>query len=67
VPARDADAFARALDDMLADPDERLELGQLARARAALYSPQRMASGMAEIYTRVARPHFMPTAIAGAA
>ena len=67
VPARDAEAFARALEDVLADPDERQELGQLARSRAGLYSPERMAGGMADIYSRVARPHFMPTAIAGAA
>jgi glycosyltransferase involved in cell wall biosynthesis len=67
VPARDADAFARAVDDVLADPDERQELGQLARSRAALYSPERMARGMADVYERLARPHFMPAAIAGAA
>jgi len=67
VPACDADAFARAVEDLLADPDERHELGQLARRRAALYSPERMARGMADIYARIARPHFVPTAIAGAA
>ena len=42
-------------------------LGQLARTRAKLYSPERMARGMAEVYARVARPHFIPTAIVDAA
>src|SRR5206468_4261817 len=47
VSARDADAFAEAIQDLLDDPDERRQLGQLARARASLYLPERMARGMA--------------------
>jgi glycosyltransferase involved in cell wall biosynthesis len=67
VPARDAEAFAGAIQDLLDDRDERQALGQLARTQAKLYSPERMARGMAEIYARVVRPHFVPTALAGAA
>jgi glycosyltransferase involved in cell wall biosynthesis len=67
VSARDDNAFVSAIQDLLDDPDERQQLGQLARARAQIYTPERMARGMADIYARVARPHFMPQAIAGAA
>jgi glycosyltransferase involved in cell wall biosynthesis len=54
VPARDCAAFAVAIGDLLADSDEREQLGQLARARAAHYTPERMARGMAELYARIA-------------
>jgi glycosyltransferase involved in cell wall biosynthesis len=67
VPARDADAFAGAIQDLLDDPGEREVLGQLARTRAQLYSPERMARGMAEVYARIARQHFFPSAIVDAA
>ena len=67
VPARDADAFAVAIEDLLRDSDEREEVRQLARSRAALYSPERMARAMADIYASLASPHFVPTAIVGAA
>jgi glycosyltransferase involved in cell wall biosynthesis len=67
VPARDDRAFASAIQDLLDDRDEREELGRMARARAQLYTPERMARGMADIYQRVTRPHFIPEAIAGAA
>jgi glycosyltransferase involved in cell wall biosynthesis len=53
VPARDDTAFAAAIHDLLDNPDERAQLGQLARARAQIYSPERMAVGMADIYARV--------------
>jgi len=53
VPARNDQAFAIAIQDLLDDPDERAQLGQLARARAAYYRPERMARGMADIYARV--------------
>jgi glycosyltransferase involved in cell wall biosynthesis len=56
VPARDDAAFAAAIGDLLADREERSELGQLARARAQHYSPKRMAGRMAEIYARLAVP-----------
>jgi hypothetical protein len=51
------------------DPDERQQLGQLARARASLYTPERMARGMADIYARLlsARPAPELLPIAGAA
>jgi glycosyltransferase involved in cell wall biosynthesis len=69
VGARDDAAFAGAIRDLLDDPDERRELGQLARARAQLYTPERMARGMADIYARVARPRVetAPREMAGAA
>ena len=56
VPARDDAAFAAAIQDLLDDSDEREQLGQLARARAAHYTPERMARGMADIYARVLAP-----------
>ncbi|MGN6057116.1 MAG: glycosyltransferase family 4 protein [Sphingomicrobium sp.] len=67
VTPRDDAAFASAIDDLLGDADEREQLGQIARARAHLYTPERMARGMADIYARVVRQHFVPEAIAGAA
>jgi glycosyltransferase involved in cell wall biosynthesis len=67
LPAREERAFASAIQDLLDDRDERHELGQLARARAQLYTPERMARGMADIYARLAQPLQMPAAIAGAA
>jgi glycosyltransferase involved in cell wall biosynthesis len=67
VRARDAETFAGAIEDLLSNADERQQLGQLAQCRAVLYSPERMARGMAEVYARVARPHFLPTAVAGVA
>jgi glycosyltransferase involved in cell wall biosynthesis len=63
VPARDAESFAAAIQDLADDPDERQQLGQLARARAQLYSPERMARGMHAICARVSHPQL----IAGAA
>ena len=49
-------AFAAAIDDLLADRRRaRSELGAAApRARRQLYTPERMARGMADIYARVA-------------
>jgi glycosyltransferase involved in cell wall biosynthesis len=67
VPARDSHAFAEAIGDLLRDGDERAQLGQLARARAALYTPRRMAAGMADIYRRVAVPASRRIHVAGAA
>lgn len=69
VGARDDAAFACAIKDLLDDADERRELGQLARARAQLYTPERMARGMADIYARVAPSHVetAPREMAGAA
>jgi glycosyltransferase involved in cell wall biosynthesis len=67
APARDDAAFASAIQDLLNDPDERQQLGQLARARAQLYTPERMARGMADIYARVSQPRVVPEVFAGAA
>jgi glycosyltransferase involved in cell wall biosynthesis len=68
VPARDDAAFASAIHDVLDDPDEGQQLGQLARARAQLYTPERMARGMAAIYARVASaPAESELQLAGAA
>ena len=53
VPARDDRAFAAAIDDLLRDRDARQRRGQMARARAAHFTPQRMARAMADIYARV--------------
>jgi glycosyltransferase involved in cell wall biosynthesis len=65
VPPYDSKAFAEAIEDLLNDPDERQQLGQLAQARALFYTPERMARGMAEIYARVVQSQ--PQLIAGAA
>jgi glycosyltransferase involved in cell wall biosynthesis len=67
IPARDDSAFASAVQDLLDDPDERQQLGQLARARAHYYTPERMARGMADMYARVAQPNVGAPAIAGVA
>jgi glycosyltransferase involved in cell wall biosynthesis len=67
VPARDDAAFASAIQDLLNDPDERQELGQLARARAHHYTPERTAQGMADIYARVAQPQPSSAMLVGAA
>ncbi|HEX8838875.1 MAG TPA: glycosyltransferase family 4 protein [Sphingomicrobium sp.] len=67
VPARDDAAFARAIQDLLHDRDEREQLGQLARSRAAHYTPERMARGMAAIYARLAPQRSEPIQLAGAA
>jgi glycosyltransferase involved in cell wall biosynthesis len=69
VGARDDAAFACAIQDLLDDTGERRELGQLARARAQLYTPERMARGMADIYAHVAGPRVetAPREMAGAA
>ena len=67
VPARDDAAFARAIEDLLGDHDEREQLGQLARSRAAHYTPERMARGMADIYARLAPLRAEPIQLAGAA
>ena len=67
APAREGGAFAAALGDLLADRDEREQLGQLARARAAHYTPERMARGMADIYACAGSPVGETMTFAGAA
>jgi glycosyltransferase involved in cell wall biosynthesis len=66
VPARDDAGFASAIEVLLDDPDERRQLGRRARARASLYTPERMARGMADIYARVS-VSAEPIPMAGAA
>jgi glycosyltransferase involved in cell wall biosynthesis len=65
VPPEDEAAFAGAIQGLLDNDEERQQLSQLARARAQLYTPERMARGMVEIYARLAAP--APLKVAGAA
>ena len=67
VSPNDVDAFAAALQDLADDRDERQRLGRLARARAQLYSPERMARGMFDIYARVVSADVQAAPLAGAA
>jgi glycosyltransferase involved in cell wall biosynthesis len=67
APASDDRAFAAAITDLFADSDEREQLGQLARARATHYTPERMARGMTDIYARLAAVAGQPLQVAGAA
>ena len=66
APARDDAAFATAIQDLLQDPEQREQLGQRARVRASQYSPERMASSMADIYARLTVAA-VPVELAGAA
>jgi glycosyltransferase involved in cell wall biosynthesis len=50
APADDAHAFARAIEQLLADPERRSQLGQAARVQALRYAPEAMASRMVQIY-----------------
>ena len=65
VPAEDDGGFSSAIQGLLDDPDRRQQLGESARERAELYTPERTARGMADIYARVAVPS--PLKMAGAA
>lgn len=65
VPAREAEAFAQAIHRLTDDPDERQQFGLRALARSQLYSPERMARGMTDLYARVAKPQLQ--LLAGAA
>jgi glycosyltransferase involved in cell wall biosynthesis len=69
VPVRDDTGFAAAIRGLLRNPEERRQLGQRAAARARVFTPERMAAGMAEIYARLAKPRraAMPLQMAGAA
>lgn len=53
VAPDDADGFARAIEALVGDVPNRLVQGDLARRRAARYSPRRMGEGMAAIYRRL--------------
>jgi glycosyltransferase involved in cell wall biosynthesis len=50
VPARDEDAFTRAIAGLVADDFERAVLGRAAKERASLYTADAMAAQMAAIY-----------------
>ena len=69
VPPRDDAAFASAVQDLLDDPGARLELGETARARSRIYSPEAMAGRMSDIYARLAGDQraSIPLPMAGAA
>jgi glycosyltransferase involved in cell wall biosynthesis len=68
VPAQDADAFASEIRTLLNDPDRRQQLGEWAREHAQLFTPERMASRMADIYARlVEMPAQATPVMAGAA
>jgi glycosyltransferase involved in cell wall biosynthesis len=69
VPPKDGGLFAGAIADLLNDADERWQLGQLAKARASHFAPDRMASRMAAIYAGVTQPLAAkaPREMAGAA
>jgi glycosyltransferase involved in cell wall biosynthesis len=53
VPARDAQAFADALQQLLRDRDRREKLERAAQLRALQYSPEAMARRMLAIYEQV--------------
>jgi glycosyltransferase involved in cell wall biosynthesis len=63
VPPREPGAFATAIRSIMINPDERHRFGNLACSRAQLYTPERMASGMADIYARLAAPAEMAGAL----
>jgi glycosyltransferase involved in cell wall biosynthesis len=65
VPARDDAAFAAAIERLFSNIAQRHDLGERARARAALYTPERTARGMADIYAGVLESE--PQLMAGAA
>jgi glycosyltransferase involved in cell wall biosynthesis len=69
VPARDDAAFASAIQVLLDRPDERCEAGRRAWTHAQHYTPERMASRMADIYARLveAPAEPKPLQMAGAA
>ena len=60
LPARSPQAFALAIQSLLGDRREREKRGQLARACAELYTPERMARSMVAIYSDLVRPKAEP-------
>lgn len=65
VDPRDDEAFASAISGLLSKREERNRLGDRAREHARRFTPERMASEMAEIYARVLERQ--PQMVAGAA
>ncbi|MBS7538409.1 glycosyltransferase family 4 protein [Ancylobacter lacus] len=56
VPPRRPEAFARAFDELDAEPSRRAALGEAARERAARYGVEPMAAAMAALYRRLLFP-----------
>ena len=56
VPPGDPGALAAAIDALVRDPVRRRALGALARARALLLTPQRMAAAYASLYDELRAP-----------
>jgi glycosyltransferase involved in cell wall biosynthesis len=50
VDPNDASGFAKAIEQLLARPERRSELGLAARVRALRYTPEAMGSRMAQLY-----------------
>lgn len=50
VPADDSQAFANAIEQLLANPGKRMDLGIAARMHALRYTPDAMAQRMTQIY-----------------
>ena len=70
VEPRNAEAFARAVSELLQDSEMRERLGRAAQRRALTYAPGAMAARMVQIYEQVVASHDRvaePLACAGAA
>ena len=55
VDPRDAQGFARAIEDRIADLPDRIDAGRRAAVRAATYTPARTGAQMASLYARLAQ------------
>lgn len=58
VDARDSAGFARAIEDLLADPAQAAPLGAQARARAGRFTVEAMCAGVLELYRHLAPERF---------
>lgn len=67
VPARDDGAFAETIRLLLADKELRDALGRAAQVRAAHYTPEAMASKMAELYAGLCGQRLRSELLVGAA
>jgi glycosyltransferase involved in cell wall biosynthesis len=61
VSPDDARGFARALNNLIADPELREDFSNRARVRALEFSPQRMAQGYVDAYQDCIRRNSPPT------
>lgn len=66
VPQRDAQAFARAIGDLVGDDRARDSLGRAARQRAARFTPAATADAMATVYLDLLESRCWPRAAAPA-